>query len=201
MPDLAQSTGGATHSSCAKNMGAVTMMQPIWKLPVVVSPSPRNRAIRSTIDSKVGAPFISPKHSHASQAGRDSYRSKKPNPAILLYGARSLKKNGSPGAIARNDRPPCGCQKLTSSTRERAAKNEYQSGSVRPMYPFCASTRCPLLQTVANWRRHFWTTISPSTPRHASRCTRAAHRGCSHLLARTRCGHRRGGWRVRPVVA
>jgi hypothetical protein len=45
-----------------------------------------------------------------------------------------LKKNGSPGARTRNSRAPLGCQKLTSVTPGRSARNRYQLLSVTPTY-------------------------------------------------------------------
>jgi hypothetical protein len=56
-----------------------------------------------------------PKASHASDAGKGVWLTKKPPPTMKFLGLWSLKRKGSPGPRARKARPPLGCQKFTSS--------------------------------------------------------------------------------------
>jgi transcriptional regulator with XRE-family HTH domain len=78
--------------------------------------------------------LTSPKNSQASETRSRAESLKKPPPTSLLCGLWFLKKNGSPGARTRNSRAPLGCQKLTSVTSGRPARNRYQLLSVTPTY-------------------------------------------------------------------
>jgi hypothetical protein len=58
--------------------------------------------MRERICESVAAPFFSPKISQARLDGTIDEVAKKPPPTMKLSGLWSLKRNGSPGASARN---------------------------------------------------------------------------------------------------
>ena len=127
-------------SPSEKKTGREIKRHPILKLPPRSTGSDLRSASSSKNRLRSGVPFACSKQSQASQAGNRDRHEKWPNPTIAPpRPACSLKKNGIPiGGFRRV--PPPGCQKLTSSHGPRDRRNEYQSKSVRPTYPFMVAT-------------------------------------------------------------
>ena len=65
---------------------------------------PASRRSRSSSSYSSRVPFACPNTSHACHTGSAANRANSPNPPIALYGAFSLKKNGSPGRMAEKRR-------------------------------------------------------------------------------------------------
>lgn len=72
--------------------------------------------------------------------GRAENFTKKPPPAMWLYGRLSLNRNGAPGASCVNGGLPLGCQKFTSSGASRLRKSN-QPLSVTPTQYCIANQR------------------------------------------------------------
>jgi hypothetical protein len=134
------SAGGFTHASLSKNCASAISEQPIRPCASASIDAPRwippSRALSS---STLPTPFASPKVSHASQSDRTEKPAKYPNPAIALYGAFSLKKNGVP--TGRFTRRIEGRQKLASFGRGSFARCWYHPGSVMATKPFTRGHR------------------------------------------------------------